>query len=86
MEVAYLPDDPFDLSRLTECERRLWDEYFAESDEAIALRLWAFGQACMLECEGPPAVIAERLCELDPDNRIGQYVENVRRARERGDL
>jgi hypothetical protein len=81
-----LPDDPFDLSRLTECERQVWDEYFAGSDEGLAVLLWGFGHACTLLCEGPPAVIAERLQEVDPDNLVGQYLDNVRRARERGEL
>jgi hypothetical protein len=81
-------DELFDLSRLTDCGRRSWDEYFAEPNErgGPAVRLWAFGYACMLDCEGPPDVVTEKLRELDPDNEVQQYVDNVRRARSRGDL
>ncbi len=84
-----MAEEEFDLSRLTNCERALWERYFADDDDPndpLALRLWAFGHACILECVGPPAVVTEKLAELAPENQILQYVENVRRARERGEI
>ncbi len=77
-----MADDSFDLSRLTPCEREIWDRSFAARTETpLALRLFEFGQICMLECEGPPRVTAEKLRELDPHNTIGTYLDNMRRAR-----
>ena len=79
--------EEFDLSRLTPCERELWQDRFAGPSEAsLAMRLWSFAQACQLFCEGVPDVVAEKSAELDPENLIHQYVDNVRRARDRGEL
>jgi hypothetical protein len=78
----------FDLSRLRPEERELWERYFTgplEDGESEAIRIWSFGYACMLELWGPPDVVSEWLNEVDPENKIGQYLENVRRARERGE-
>ncbi len=77
-----MTDDNFDLTRLTPCEREIWDRSFVDRMEiSLALRLFEFGHICMLECEGPPRVTAEKLRELDPDNAIGTYLDNMRRAR-----
>ena len=46
------------------------------------MRIWSFGYWCMLDASGVPAVVTEWLREVDPDNQIRQYLENVRRARE----
>jgi aryl carrier-like protein len=40
----------------------------------------------MLELDGVPTVVSERLEELDPDNLILQYFDNVRRARWEGKI
>jgi hypothetical protein len=40
----------------------------------------------MLELWGPPDVVTEWLHEVDPDNTIRQYLENIREARARGEL
>ena len=72
-----------DLDRLTDDERQLWDEFFAESlrPTRSAVDLWAFGYACMLLLTGVPEVVQERLHELDPEGAINQYQDNLRRAR-----
>ena len=78
----------FDLSRLRPEERELWDRYFTgplEEGNTEAIRIWSFGYACMLELWGPPDVVTEWLHEVDPDNLIGQYLENIREARARGE-
>ena len=79
----------FDLSRLRPEERELWDECFAgplPEGTGEPIRVWSFGYACMLELWGPPDVVNEYLAEVDPDNTIMQYLENVREARKRGEL
>jgi hypothetical protein len=85
-----LSDELFDLSRLTDCERELWNKYCAQPDEheGPAFRLWSFSYLCMLGYEGPPDVVTEKLDQLDPeiDSKIRAYLDNVRRARPRQDL
>ena len=79
----------FDLSRLRPEERELWDTYFARplaEGESELIRIWSFGYACMLELWGPPDVVVEWLHEVDPDNKVKQYLENMREARARGKL
>jgi hypothetical protein len=51
-----------------------------------ALRIWSFGYACMLELYGPPDVIVEYLEEVDPENTIQKYLDNIRKARARDEL
>ena len=51
-----------------------------------AVQLWSFGYACMLWLDGVPAVVRERLAELDPGNLVPRYLGNVRRARGEGRL
>jgi hypothetical protein len=80
-------DAPFDLDRLHPEERQLWEEYFTgPGNDGPVVRVWAFGYACMLELWGPPQVVSEYLAGHDPDNLVGQYLENVRRARREGRL
>jgi hypothetical protein len=81
-------DQPFDVSRLHPEERKLWEDHFASSsgEEGEVMRVWSFGYGCMLELWGPPPVVCEYLAKHDPDNLIGQYIENVRRARREGRL
>jgi hypothetical protein len=72
-----------DLSRLTAEERELWDEYMTgPSADGPAVQISSFGYISMLELGRVPEVVAERRKELDPDNLVLQYYENVRRARE----
>jgi hypothetical protein len=79
-----VPEPPFELDRLNAEEREVWERHFtgplAEGD-SWAIRIWSFGYWCMLELYGPPKVVCEWLEEVDPDNKILQYIENVRRAR-----
>ncbi len=77
-----MTEGELDRSRLTPCELDVWNQYFAHSNESLTIRLWGFGHACMLLCEGVPSVAAEKLRELDPENTIRQYLDNVRRARD----
>jgi hypothetical protein len=71
------------VSRLTPCERRVWEESCREfPDESPAIKLWGVAHVCMLECQGIPEVITEKFRELDPDGLIKQYVEHMRRASE----
>ena len=77
---------PFQLTRLRPEERELWDEHFAGSTDAPTVTVWGFGYACMLELWGPPPVVVEYLREHDPDNRVRQYLDNMRRARWEGRL
>lgn len=87
-EAAGPPPGLLDESRLRPEERALWHEMWSEplGEEGPAIRLWSFGYICMLDFGGVPKVVSERLSELDPDNLILKYQENVRRARERGEL
>ncbi len=86
------PSDIFTVSdrkRVTKEERELWDQTFAgpigPTLEGPAVRIRSFGYICMLELGTIPAVVCERLRELDPDDTIGQYERNVRNAiRKRG--
>lgn len=76
------PEELLDLSRLDSEERELWDEFMTDpGDDGPALRVWSFGYICMLELGRVPEVAANRLHELDPENNIRQYLDNMRRAR-----
>ncbi len=78
-------DAPFDLERLLPEERELWDEYCAADwRDAPAMAVWSFGEICTLDAYGVPDVVAEYLDQNDRENNIGQYLENVRRARQEG--
>jgi hypothetical protein len=72
MEVARIPDASFCLTRLTDCERELWDAYFADVVGAPALALSGFVHASMIECGEASPVVFETLKRLDPDNLIGR--------------
>jgi hypothetical protein len=83
------PEPPIDLSRLRPEERELWDEFFGGplgSTDGWAIRIWSFGYACTLELWGSPPVVTEYLDQVDPDNTIQQYLDNVRRAYDEGRL
>jgi hypothetical protein len=71
---------PFDVDRLNPEQRRLWDEHFASGTESLPIRVWSFGYWCMLTIDVPD-LATEWLAEVDPDNLIRQYQENVRGAR-----
>jgi hypothetical protein len=43
---------PFDLSRLTPEERAVWDEYCADGEGSMLIKVWSFGYICMLVLEG----------------------------------
>ena len=75
-------EEPLDVTRLDPEERRLWEEHFASpsGEDGPAVRIWSFGYWCMLELGRIPKVVSDRLRELDPENKILQYQENVRRA------
>jgi hypothetical protein len=78
-------DGLLDESRLEPDERELWHELCSQHpEEGPAMKLWSFGHLCMLELRGIPDVAAERFAELDPDRKILQYYENVRRSRDKG--
>ena len=82
------PEELFDVDRLDPEERQLWDEHFSGppvGDEGPLITIWSFGYACMLELNGPPAVVSDCLSKHDPDNLILQYLENVRRAGRKGE-
>jgi hypothetical protein len=73
----------FDLGRLNSEQRELWDRYFSrplKEGEGQAIRIFSFRQACLLEST-VPAVVEQRLQEVDPEDTIGQYLEDVRRGR-----
>jgi hypothetical protein len=74
-------DPPFDASRLEPYELELWYEHCAspESEDSMTIRVWGFGQICVLDGTGVPDAVSEYLAERDPRNLIRQYVENVRR-------
>lgn len=82
-------EELLDVTRLTPDERELWESTCSaqwSSHDGPAVRLWSFGYACVLCFDGVPDVVAERLEELDPDNHIRQYQDNVRKARWDGTL
>jgi hypothetical protein len=80
--------DLLDVSRLNAEERRLWERIVsrdAESErEGPGFKIWSFGYICMLDLGRVPAVVTEYLSEHDPDNKVRQYWDNVRRARWEG--
>ena len=82
--------DLLDLSRLTAEELALWDETWSgpigPSRDGPAVEIWSFGYICMLELGNIPEVVSERLQELDPENLVLQYQENIRKARWEGRL
>jgi hypothetical protein len=49
--------------------------------DSLAIRVWSFGYWCMLELGQVPEVVSEYLDEVDPDNLVLQYLNNVRRKR-----
>jgi hypothetical protein len=80
---------PFDLSGLAPDARALWDKYCSaplKDGQGEVLRVWSFGQACMLTVDsGLPEVVIEYLRREDPNNLIGKYLETVvRNHREKG--
>jgi hypothetical protein len=79
---------PFDLARLAPDARALWDEYCSaplQEGEGEVLRVWSFGQACMLTIDsGLPDVVIEYLRREDPNNLIGKYLETVAREHREG--
>ena len=77
--------DLLDLERLKPDELELWDEMWAARSAPLgpAVDIWSFGYICVLELGRIPSVVAERLQELDPENLILQYQQNMRRAREK---
>jgi hypothetical protein len=91
MEVTMNSPDPtdhdelLDTSRLTPHERELWEE-LRDCGDGPVVKLNAFAQICVLWARGTPKVVSERLEELDPDDLLGQYLENLRRARSRGEI
>jgi hypothetical protein len=72
---------PFDLDRLAQDARALWDEYCSDplkNGQGEVVRVWSFGQACMLTLDsGLPDVVIEYLRREDPNNLIGKYLETV---------
>jgi hypothetical protein len=72
---------PPEVDRLNPEERRLWDEHFASGEDALLVRIWSFGYWCMLALDDVPAVVSEWLASEDPENLVGQYLNNFRRAR-----
>jgi hypothetical protein len=72
---------PFDVDRLNPEERKLWDEHFASGADSLAIRAWSFGYWCMLDLGQVPEVVTEYLDEVDFDNLVLLYLNNVRRER-----
>ena len=83
-----MSDELLDLSGLAPEERELWDRYMTAvvdpSEGGPAVRIWSFGYICMFELGKVPQVVSERLRELDPDNLVRQYLDNVRTGRQEG--
>ena len=81
-------EPPFDLDRLTPGNRELWEECFIGplGDEGPAVRVWGFGYACMMFGDGVPEEVAEYLEEGGSGEKIRQYLDNVRAARDRGEI
>ena len=79
---------PFDLNRLPPEARAIWDGYCSDplkKNEGEVVRVWSFGQACMLTTDsGVPDVILEYLKREDPNNLIGQYLATVQRRTDNG--
>ncbi len=79
------PRGLLDEGRLTADERELWEEMWTDpaDTEGPHFKLWAFGYICMLNLDGVPKVVAERIDELGGGNLYMEYLQNVRKARGR---
>ena len=75
-----------DLDRLSDDERRVWDEMFPGGFEAHineqnrpAFALWSFGYWCNFALDGCPDVVTEKLEELDANNNAPLTYMRARR-------
>ena len=81
-----------DPDKLDPDARELWDEVFpggfwagAPHREGPRFRIWSFAYICQLELGRVPDIVEEAV-DPEMDRMVGEYMQNMREASERGDL